>query len=287
MLITYLFGVVPNWNELNKNGVKINDLKIIEDFSQCLNGKFEGKKTGNFSDISIYSCSSIKTLDTYGGGVAFTNERKNFELLKNYQKKLKGPKRFFLIKKILINILRTVMTNIIVFNYFTYYILKFINIFSQNTKMLGDRGKSPIKSFPNFWFQKYTSFQAKKGIQSLNNIDKSDDIRKKFSEKYIKNLEKLFNFPLGFNKTQNVYWQFLIYIKNPKEFKNKLLKNGIDSSTTSLEQLNKLSKYGFNFQLKNVDEIYNRSLFLPCFSKLKEKHIDKVIYEIKRLKEKK
>ena len=285
ILITYLFGIVPNLSKFNKDEFKINNLKIIEDFSQCLNGKYEGKKTGNFSDISIYSCSSIKTLDTYGGGVAFTNNKDNFKLLKEFQKDLKSPKRFFLVKKILINLVRTVLTNLTIFNFLTYYILRFINIFSKNTKMLGERDKRPIKNLPVSWFQKYTSFQAQKGIQSLQNIEISDNIRKKFSEKYIKGLKNFFNFPLGFDKSQNIYWQFLVYVKDPNELKNKLLKKGIDTSSTSLEKLNKLSKYGFNFQLHNVDEIYNNSLFLPCFSKLKEKHIDKIIYEITKIKE--
>ena len=151
--------------------------------------------------------------------------------------------------------------------------------------MLGERDKRPIKNLPVSWFQKYTSFQAQKGIQSLKNIEISDNIRKKFSEKYIKGLKNFFNFPIGFDKSQNIFWQFLIYVKDPKELKNKLLKKGIDTSSTSLEKLNKLPKYGFNFQLNNVDEIYNNSLFLPCFSKLKEKHIDKIIYEITKIKE--
>ena len=265
ILITYLFGIVPNLSKFNKDEFKINNLKIIEDFSQCLNGKYEGKKTGNFSDISIYSCSSIKTLDTYGGGVAFTNNKDNFKLLKEFQKDLKSPKRFFLVKKILINLVRTVLTNLTIFNFLTYYILRFINIFSKNTKMLGERDKRPIKNLPVSWFQKYTSFQAQKGIQSLQNIEISDNIRKKFSEKYIKGLKNFFNFPLGFDKSQNIYWQFLVYVKDPNELKNKLLKKGIDTSSTSLEKLNKLSKYGFNFQLHNVDEIYNNSLFCRVF----------------------
>ena len=70
-IITYLFGIVPNMDEIL--AFKNDDIKIIEDFSQCLNGKFKQQKIGTFSDISIYSCSSIKTIDTFGGGLLLTN----------------------------------------------------------------------------------------------------------------------------------------------------------------------------------------------------------------------
>ena len=64
--------MVPNLNELIKFCNK-NKLFVIEDFSQCLNGKFENKKVGTFGDIGVYSSSKTKTLDVYGGGLCVTN----------------------------------------------------------------------------------------------------------------------------------------------------------------------------------------------------------------------
>lgn len=284
ILITYLFGIVPNLKKFEI--IKNKKIRVIEDFSQCLNGKFNRKKTGNYSDIAIYSCSSIKTLDTYGGGLAVTNNKDFYLHLKKFQNTLDKPKRLFLIKKILINLIRTILTNMVIFNYFTFYLIKYLNQFNKNYKMLGDRDKSPIKKMPVDWFRSYTSFQANKGILFLKKINESDKIRKNLSKKYIDELKNIITFPLGFNQDQNVYWQFLVYLNDPKIIRDKLLKKGIDTSSTSLEQLNKLSKYGFDFNLKNVNQIYNKTLFLPCFSKLNVSNINKVIFEIINLKEK-
>ena len=152
--------------------------------------------------------------------------------------------------------------------------------------MLGDRDKNPIKKMPVDWFQGYTSFQAKKGILSLKKIYKGDKKRKIFSKRYIDELKNVITFPKGHKQNQNVYWQFLIYLNDPKLIRDKLMEKGIDTSSTSLEQLNKLSKYGFDLDLKNANQIYNHSLFLPCFSKLNDKNIKKVIYELINLKDK-
>lgn len=282
IVITYLFGMVPNleiYSEFKKNGKF-----IIEDFSQCLNGKFKNKYIGTFGDISIYSSSSIKTLDTYGGGLAIMNKESYYLSLKAHQKKLHDPSRIFLINKIVTNIIRNVLTNKFVFSFLTYYIIFLLNLISQNTKMLGDRSISPIKSLPKNWFQKYTSVQAEIGIAKLNQVREEDKKRIDIAEK-IKNLlsSNEINFPKGNNFGSNVYWQLLFYTNHPKKIRNYLYKKGIDTTSTSLEKICSLKEYGYKHTLPGVEKIYNQSLFFPCFSKMSKKQKQKVFKVIKEL----
>ena len=72
-ILTYLFGIVPDVEALCKT-LRNAGVFIIEDFSQCFNGKFRGDQIGSFGDVSVYSASSVKTLDTYGGGFVFTDD---------------------------------------------------------------------------------------------------------------------------------------------------------------------------------------------------------------------
>ena len=68
---------VPNIKEIISIS-KESNLFVIEDFSQCLNGKFKAQKVGTFGDVGVYSASSIKTLDTYGGGLLVCRNKKLF-----------------------------------------------------------------------------------------------------------------------------------------------------------------------------------------------------------------
>jgi len=283
IFLTYLFGMVPNLNFYLK--YKKKNILVIEDFSQCLNGKFKNKLIGTLGDISIYSSSSIKTLDTYGGGLAITNRQKLFLALKNYQKNLYPASRFFLIKKILINITRNFLTNYYVFSFFTYYLIFLLNLINKNTKMLGNRSQNPIKSLPKIWFQKYTSLQASIGIKKLSQIKTEDKKRIAIAERIKKvSLKKLIEFPKGEIFCSNVYWQLLIYTVNPKKLRYSLIKKGIDTSSTSLEKICSLGAYGFNLILPNVEKIYHNTLFLPCFSKMNKKQEQKIYKVVKRLK---
>lgn len=72
-LITYLFGIVPDIEQMVRV-FKAHNVYVLEDFSQCLDGMYNDKKVGGFGDIGIYSASSTKTLDTYGGGLLVCDE---------------------------------------------------------------------------------------------------------------------------------------------------------------------------------------------------------------------
>lgn len=283
ILVTYLFGIVPNMEEIIN--LKNKDIKIIEDFSQCLNGEFKQKKIGSFSDISIYSCSSIKTIDTFGGGLLLTNNISYFNEIVNETKNLKKPSRFFLIKKILINLVRNILTNFYIFNFITYYLLLLLSSFKNNTKMLGGREQTPIKSLPKFWFQKYTSIQAEAGNKFLKKLDIDDEKRINFAKMLKIEFKDTISFPRVNENNKDVYWQLLAYSKNPKVTQKKLIKKGIDVSSTSLLMLNKLSAYGYNIYLKNVEKIYNNSLFIPCFSKLKKCQLENIKKQVIQLKD--
>ncbi len=282
IIITYLFGMVPSleiYLELQKKGIP-----IIEDFSQCLNGKYKNKNVGTFGDISIYSSSSIKTLDTYGGGLAITDKENFYLSLKKNQKKLHSPSRIFLIKKIITNLIRNILTNKLIFSVFTYYLIFIFNSNSKNTKMLGDRSINPIKSLPKSWFQKYTSVQAEIGLVKLNQVRSEDKKRIDIAEK-IKKLSSsyLIHFPKGNNFSFNVYWQLLFYTNNREKIRHYFYKKGIDTTSTSLEKVCSLKNYGYNFILPNVEKIYNHSLFFPCFSKMDKNQKKKAYDAIKEL----
>ena len=113
--------MVPNIYDLIAFSKK-NNLFVIEDFSQCLNGKYKNKKVGGFGDVGVYSSSSLKTLDTYGGGLLVYDGKNLNKKMEEFKMSLKKTSRFNLFKKILINFTRnTPFSNIfyysIMFNY--------------------------------------------------------------------------------------------------------------------------------------------------------------------------
>ena len=274
ILISYLYGLVPNIPEI-VNVAKEKNLHILEDFSQCLNGEYENVKTGNFSDIGIYSSSTTKTFDTYGGGLVVTNDENYYKKLKEIQMTQQPSKRVTLFKKILLDFIRNFLTNMFVFNIFTIWIFKILRLFNPDslTKYVGEKSKDRLLKFPSEYFEKFSSFQAKVGMQTIDLVDEYDLVRIKNVNEISKNL----NYKSS-SKNKNVYWQYLFILKeknlnNPLRFFKKYK---VDTSQSSLPLLPELEKYNFKQETPKAEIIRNSGYFLPSYHRLNKKDIERI-----------
>jgi dTDP-4-amino-4,6-dideoxygalactose transaminase len=285
IIITYLFGTAPDVGKLIAI-CKLNNIFIIEDFSQGLNAKSDSAKLGSFGDASIYSSSAIKQIDTFGGGHLVSNDKDLIEKIRLDQLNLYPSKRTFLIKKILINLMYNIAANKIVFNLVVDPLLRVMKRLGSNVdKMTGDRDKFPIQTLPREWFGSYTSFQAKIGIDALKNLE-SFDKKRILHAHTILNLAKKMNFGQRKNKDDHTYWQLVAYAENPSAMIEILRSNGVDSCTSSLELLSALSNYPGSELMTNAIKIHTRAIFIPCFARLSNRQKQKIYKAIDAIKDK-
>lgn len=68
-----------------KKIAKKNNLILIEDACHALGAKYNGKKIGSISDMTIFSFHPVKSITTGEGGAVLTNNRKYYEKLKIFR----------------------------------------------------------------------------------------------------------------------------------------------------------------------------------------------------------
>ncbi len=280
ILITYLFGLVPDIENM-LSLCKKHNLFVIEDFSQCLNGKYKNKKMGCFGDIGVYSASSIKTLDTYGGGLLVCDDDGMHQKLRYLQSTLEQPSRVYLIHKILTDLIRNIATSRIVFHFMVFPLIKIMSALKPDgaIKHTGGRDQKMIKTLPQAWFKQYTSYQAKLGLKLLDSVEESDRARIN-NVIYLKANISSLPFPRGKSAASNVYWQLVALFENPTKAQEFMRKMGVDTSTTSLEMISSLSDYSCQGDTPNANYLYSNGLFIPSFPGLSMtdlKHISNVV----------
>lgn len=275
-ILTYLFGIVPNVEKICQI-LKNSGVFVIEDFSQCLNGQYRGKRIGTFGDVSVYSASSVKTLDTYGGGLVLTDSKDLADSLKHAKRKLSPPSRRRLVRKIWTDLVRNVSSQPFIFGTVTFPIIKALTKRSGSklTRFTGDRSQLPLKSLPVDWFESFTSLQAQVGIQQIFQMADKDRIRVSAIEK-LNSLHQYVNRPTGVDGGQNVYWQYIVYTDNFEKFQNYLYTRGIDCATTSLVKISGLKTYQFQGATPNADELYSNGAYLPCNHYLTSSHVMRI-----------
>jgi dTDP-4-amino-4,6-dideoxygalactose transaminase len=279
-LLTYLFGVVPNLEEILPTLFK-EEITVIEDFSQAFGARFNGRPLGTLGDFGICSTSSTKTFDTYGGALVFFRNDLYRESLINSRNSLMKAKRSTLIKKILKNLVRNIGTNKLVFGLITFPLILAINSRSKQKvgKFTGDRSLSPLSKLPKEWFEGACAFQAKIGIRELSlQIDK-DRKRIAIANRYSQELHTLG--PRGDVKGHSVYWQYISVEGRPISFRDFLNSKFVDCATTSLVKLSELSNYGLTQHLSGSDAIYSSGVYLPCYHQLSYKEQTRVISAVR------
>lgn len=269
-LITPLYGVIPDLETISFS-LKSKNIYSILDFSHCFGAKFNNKFINNYFDASVYSSSSIKILDTLGGGHVLTDDDNLDVYLKNSQRSLSPTKRANIISKSWINLIRNLATQRILFSLFTFPLINFITKFSKRSslKMTGDRDKFPEKNLPNTWFNKFSSLQANIGLKVIKEIDQRDNSRIEFAREVIQSIGKEYFADDKYNN--NVYWQLIFQVKDTQHFQKFCLGRGVDIATSSLLLISDLPNYKGRTQLKDASNLYHNGCLIPCNSRLNSK----------------
>lgn len=276
-IITPLFGLVPDvWAMVSL--LKEHGIFVIEDFSQCLNGRFDGKRVGTFGDVGIYSSSSIKTLDTLGGGLAVMDNENLNDVLRKAQSELKPPDRKFLIKKAWINFVRNFATTQPWFSFLTFPALQILRVKDPGAalKQTGHRDKSRLKSLPELWVHRYTSVQAGIGLAHLGRV-KADDMARIANVEYVKANSGIERFPVTTLRSSNIYWQLIMSVPDAVAAQSFFAVRGVDTATSSLELVCALQDYPNRDDLPLASEIYRNGIFIPCYPELSRKDLERVV----------
>lgn len=280
-IVTPLFGLVPDLKSMC-DLLRSHSIFIIEDFSQCLNGQFSKKRVGTFGDAAVYSSSSIKTLDTLGGGLALTDSDELASALRDVQEGLAPPNRFFLIRKAWINFVRNLATSRGFFSLVTFPFLRSLAYFRPEAalKQTGHRKKEPINTLPAVWFTRYTSLQAKIGLEQLEHVSACDTQRVAYAER-IRSSVTTRIFPRTTPHSENVYWQLIMLVPDAQRAQSWFARCGIDVATSSLALLSTLSAYPNASHLPSAERLYFNGIFVPCFPGLTEQDLDRLIEAIR------
>lgn len=283
VIVTYLFGMVPDVGAMMELFAS-RGVFVVEDFSQCLGGRLNGRHVGTFGHVGVYSASSIKTLDTYGGGIAVTADEELATSLREAQASLAPPSRRALLSKIRTNLGRNVATSSPVFQWLVFPLLRLLARYRPDSaiKHIGNRSLDPIDLLPAEWFQRYTSLQAEVGLREIGKVAEGNKARVANVERIRKEASTI-GYPSGVEGAANVYWQLLAYVDDAQAAQQALHRAGIDTSTSSLVLVSELPAYHYRSSTPVARRILNDGLLVPAYPSLSESDVERVADALKDL----
>jgi dTDP-4-amino-4,6-dideoxygalactose transaminase len=280
VILTYLFGIVPDVARI-MDVLRERNVFVIEDFSQCLNGVSDGKTVGTFGDVSVYSASSVKTFDTFGGGFLLTDDENLASKLREHQQNLAQSSRLDVVRAVLRNLIRNLVSTRAVFGLITYWLLQIVAARSEKSvgRFTGARSTEPLAELPVAWFRSYSSFQAKVALRELPRVRARDSLRRDRIQPIIAAIASRPR-PRGSQESQNVYWQLIAYVHDFQQARKQLAKSRIDCATTSLVLLTDLPEYPGQRITPNAIRLYERGVYLPCYHQLSKNEARRIAQSV-------
>lgn len=271
-LVTYLFGMVPDIS-LISDLCKKYQVYLIEDISQNIGGKHNGKRLGTFGDAAIYSASITKYVDGYNGAFILTNHNELYRKATDMILKFTKPSA----KRIRLIILRTLIWNAAlsryIFSLFTYPALYLLRMFSRTSfdRLIGPSISCDFnKPLPDYYFEDIAKIQVKTITKHIARLDDLILKRKAMAYCAINAFDDYSNKNSCFNRfyrdMTSTFWQFVVPVTNTAIAQDNLFIQGVETGITNLPDLGSLNKS----VLKNAIRLKNEFIFIPLHSNLKE-----------------
>ena len=249
----HIYGQVCNIEEI-LDVAKNNNLKVIEDCAHAVGTFHKSKHVGTLGNTGCFSFYPTKNITTAEGGMVITNSEKIAEKVR--QLRNHG------------------MTKSLKSRYSSEYPWIF-----------------DIKQ-PGYNYR-LDEIRAALGITQLKRIKKINELRKKASSYYNKNLQNIpgIILPDMVNDKTHSYHLYTIRVTKPyKLSRNQLFKklkdNGIRTTVywMPIHKYTAYRKFVKTSNILNTTKIYDEILALPLFPNISKKHQDAVIKVIKSVK---
>ncbi|QNG28910.1 aminotransferase class I/II-fold pyridoxal phosphate-dependent enzyme [Synechococcus sp. LTW-R] len=266
-LITHLFGMAGNIEEIAEL-CRRYDVILIEDISQSIGARYNGKHLGTFGDFAICSCSITKYLDAYGGGFALINDNhSNFASSSLNALEMRPPSRRRLTSSIFTTLAWNIALSLSFFSVFTYPVLRIV--LRLDKKLYGRLLGAKIKemgsdTLPSFYTEDISVLQARMIARGLERLDYIIRQRRECFDKFSEAYEAVHGcrYIIGTDielediSSYHVYWQVLLPVGKQDNARYQLLKLGIETGGTNLPVLGSES-------VSESWRIKNNMLFVP------------------------
>ena len=280
---THLYGQ-PCDMEPIMAAARAHGLLVIEDCAHALGATYKGRKVGTFGNASFFSFQMLKPLNTYGGGMALTNDAALAARVRRLSEAEEWPEAKNVFKKILLGNLQRKLIGPYGFTFtmfLAFYIASFFGDYDLS-RYLWEKIR-PLDPLPDSYRRRYTNAQAMIGLEMLKNIDAFNALNRAHAKRVTAGLSGVDGVrpPAELSQTESVYYQYCIRAADPDRLKHRAIRAGIDVEIMHVDICNVLELFERFKTDCPVAEATEHTLQLPVYASLTDKDLDRIINVIR------
>lgn len=276
---THLYGLPCAMSEVMKIAER-HDLIVIEDCAQAVGARYRGRRVGTFGTASFFSFQLLKGINTYGGGMALTNDVVLARSVRAQALKEPAPSVLDLARRFAAGYGARVAVSPKAFTFWGYPLQAAVSLLGHHdlSRFIWEKIR-PLEQFPRPYHQRYSNVQALLGLRGLANLQRHNERCRAHAAQYTRGLTDCRNIqtPRVPGDVEHVFYQYCVYTSGSLQLSQWAIRRGIDIETTHVDVCSKLELFEeFRAECPGA-EVTEKALQLPVYSRLRESDIDRIL----------
>ncbi len=282
---THLYGQPCEMTEIMRLADRHN-LIVVEDCAQAVGARYRGRLVGTFGHASFFSFQLLKGINTYGGGMALTNDPAIAARVREQATNEPPQSTGDLIKRVGTGLIVRGLVSPEGFTFWGFPIQATTSVFGNFdfSKYLWEKIR-PLDPFPRNYRQRYSNVQALLGIRGLNKLPEHNARSREHALRYTRGLSdcRAVQTPRVLPDVEHVYYQYCVYVSDPARASRRAIRRGVDFETTHVDVCSSLPLFKeFAAQCRGA-EITERALQLPVYSRLRSSDVERVLRVVREV----
>ena len=276
---THLYGQPCEMSEVMRIAEKYN-LIVIEDCAQAAGARYRGRAVGTFGDASFFSFQMLKGINTYGGGMAITNDATMAAKVRAQAEAEPLQTTSELVKRLASGIAARSLVSPKGFAWWGFPFGAMASFVTDHdfSKYFWERIR-PLDRFPTSYRRRYSNAQAILGLRALEKLDEFNQRSQAHAQIYTRGLADCLSIetPRIIPDVEHVFYQYCIYVSDPTRAKRRAIRGGVDFETTHVDVCSSLPLFKeFAADCPEAEKAAE-ALQLPVYSRLRTSDVERVL----------
>jgi len=282
---THLYGQPCDMDPIVKWAER-HGLFVIEDCAHALGATYRGRKVGTFGHAAFFSFQLLKGLNTYGGGMALTDDDALARRIRSLVEAEPWPSALSVLGKLLLGWLQQVFISP---RGFTVTLFPVFLIAS----LLGGRDVSAflwekirrLDPLPASYRRRYSNAQAVIGLMALDHLELWNARSRTYARRLSEELAAIpsLEVPHPLPDTEPVFYQYCLRVSDPVSLTRRAIRRGIDIEMMHVDICPKLPLFASEARLCPVAETAAETRQLPVYAGLRPSDVERIVRVIKEL----
>ena len=282
---THLYGQPCEMTEIMRIAEKHN-LIVIEDCAQAAGATYRGRKVGTFGAASFFSFQLLKGINTYGGGMALTNDSAIAESVSARAKAEPPQNTADLIRRFALGLVARSLVSPKAFTYWGFPVGSVLSVMGNYdlSKYFWEPIR-PLDQFPAVYRQRYSNVQAIIGLRALDKLDEFNARSRHHARIFTNGLAdcRSIQTPKTIADAEHVYYQYCIYISDPNRAKRRAIRRAVDFETTHVDVCSSLPIFrNFAVDCPGAEQT-REALQLPVYARLRESDVKRILRVVREV----